>query len=238
MHILPTHTATPEKNMALDLLMLEAYPCPEVPRFRFYGWSLPSWTFGYTQKWSTQHDIIQSMAVKVVRRSTGGGLVDHFHDWTYALVIPATHPLFGEQAEACYKAVHSVLAGVLNTVGCPAKLKLAGEAPVADDQAVNTTTLSVCFERAERYDVIGEGGAKLAGAAQKRTRDGLLMEGSINRQAVGSIDETAFAELFPQELAKALGSEPQPVDFPEFDAKRMDALVERMGSDTWNRGKG
>ena len=45
----------------------------------------------------------------------------------------------------------------------------------------------VCFQKAELYDVIDPTtGAKIAGAAQKRNKHGLLFQGSIWRPAAGA----------------------------------------------------
>lgn len=225
--------------MALDLLILEAYPDPEQPRFRHYGWGLPSWTFGYSQKWSIKHDLIIDMAAHIIRRPTGGGLVDHFHDWTYALVIPPSAPLYTEKAVLSYKVVHEALAQALADQGCPAELKPADDPN--SDKLINSTILDtpppsdICFEQPEVFDVVHENGAKIAGAAQKRSRDGLLFQGSINRQSVGEMDWDAFLEAFGDKLAAALGTSKQSVDFPAFETTKLEELSEKMRSEAWNR---
>jgi lipoate-protein ligase A len=51
-----------------------------------------------------------------------------------------------------------------------------------------------CFAGAEQYDVL-LGGRKIAGAAQRRTRDGLLIQGSIQNLPAG-----ADRELWQQQM--------------------------------------
>lgn len=238
MHILPIRSNSPETNMALDMLILESYPQPDVPRFRHYGWSQPSWTFGYSQKWSIKHDLIIDMAAHIVRRPTGGGLVDHFHDWTYSLVIAPSHDLFAEKAVISYKVVHQALADALQANGCSAML-MQSDNPAKE--AVNSSILDtpppsdICFEHPEIFDVIHENGAKIAGAAQKRSRHGLLFQGSINRQAVGDMSWDNFLATFTRNLATALGTQEQDVDFPELDPEQVNQLSDEFKSDSWNR---
>lgn len=224
--------------MALDMLMLEAYPEPEPPRFRHYGWSQPSWTFGYSQKWSIKHDLIRDMAAHIVRRPTGGGLVDHFHDWTYALVITPSNGLFKEKAVLSYKIVHEALADALQANDCRATLQ-QNDATAKED--INSSIIDtpppsdICFEHPEVYDVVHENGAKIAGAAQKRSRDGLLFQGSINRQAVGEINWDNFLAAFTKNLATALSTQEQHVDFPKLNAQQVQELSDEFKSEAWNR---
>ena len=238
MHILPIRSESPETNMALDLLLLKSYPEPEIPRFRHYGWSLPTWTFGYSQKWSIKHDIIRDLAAHIIRRPTGGGLVDHLHDWTYSLVIPPSNHLFREKAVLSYKTIHEALTEALKTNGSTAVVKPSEE---TQNKIVNSSipdTLSssdICFEHPEVYDVVHENGAKIAGAAQKRSREGLLFQGSINRQAVDVMNWGAFLETFCSELSTAMGTSQKKVDFPRFDPKKIEELNEKFNSEDWNR---
>src|SRR5690606_12781101 len=128
-------------------------------------------------------------------RPTGGGIVDHRDDWTYALVLPRNHPLEEVRATSSYRAVHEALAGAMREQGVPAALKPATD-PAEDSLP------GVCFQRAEVFDVVEEhSGNKIAGAAQKRNKHGLLFQGSIGRAAFTATDfdwnrfEERFASL-------------------------------------------
>src|SRR6185369_15523189 len=106
------------------------------------------------------------------RRPTGGGVVDHRDDWTYALVIPRGHPLEELRATNSYRAVHEALADALRAQDVAAETKTASTELEEDSNGV-------CFQRAEIYDVVhAPSGAKIAGAAQKRNKHGLLFQGS------------------------------------------------------------
>ena len=95
-HLLPTRTGAAAENMALDFLLLQRYPDPAAFRFRHYEWRGPAFTFGFGQKiaW-VRAQLAPEGSVDLCRRPTGGGMVDHRRDWTYALVIPREHDLVG-----------------------------------------------------------------------------------------------------------------------------------------------
>jgi lipoate-protein ligase A len=94
----------------------------------------------------------------------------------------------------------------------------------------------VCFQRAEIHDVVdASSGAKIAGAAQKRNKHGLLFQGSISRGAVrvGGIDWERFEEQFASFLAAALGQTAAQVPWPEIDDEEVNSLTEQYGSSEW-----
>jgi len=163
LHLLPTRTAGAAENMALDFLLLQRYPDAPAPRFRHYGWRGPAFTFGFSQKIEfVRANLPPGETFDLCRRPTGGGIVDHRNDWTYALVLPRGHPLYDERAPQSYRSVHECLAAALAALGQAAAVKLECDPGEGGP--------GVCFQRAERYDVINpRTGAKIAGAAPKRT---------------------------------------------------------------------
>jgi lipoate-protein ligase A len=158
-------------------------------------------------------------------------VVDHREDWTYALVIPRGHPLEDMRATKSYREVHEALAASLRAQGVPALTQETRD-PAAD------TPAGVCFERAEVHDVIHSGtGAKIAGAAQKRNKRGLLFQGSLWRPAAesgGAIDWDRFGEDFTAALAILLGAEAARMPWPEFAEGEVEALTEQYASPEWH----
>jgi lipoyl(octanoyl) transferase len=228
--ILPTRTAGAAENMALDFLLLQRYPNPGAPRFRHYEWRAPAFTFGYGQKIDlVREQLPPDETYDLGRRPTGGGIVDHRNDWTYALVLPRGHALEEVRATFSYQAVHEALARALQRFGVAAVLK-----PTADPE--ENATSGVCFQRAEIYDVVDANtGAKIAGAAQKRNKHGLLFQGSIARSAAsaGLVDWSEFEDQFTTELAVALGQEAVTTPWPEFDEDEVIGLTEQYASPEW-----
>ena len=156
----------------------------DVLYFRHYQWEeSDAHTFGYSQEYAVVRESIPMGPL--IRRPTGGGIVAHAHDWTYMLVIPSTHPMAASSARASYEFVHRDLAKTLIERGGTAELQ-------ACHPRDSSEIAADCFTQAESHDVISPGGQKLAGAAQKRNRNGLLIQGSISTQELKDIDWDAF----------------------------------------------
>lgn len=239
LEVLPTRTAGAAENMAVDFLLLQRYPSDRAaaPRFRHYEWRRPAFTFGYSQKLAFVQRQLAGLLdgdvpPELCRRPTGGGIVDHRADWTYALVIPRGHPLEELRATQSYRAVHDALAAALRAKNIPAKLK-----PCAPESEPGDAAPGVCFQRTEIFDVVHEGtGAKIAGAAQKRNKHGLLFQGSISRpaaEAAGPLDWDEFADEFANHLAAALGGCAEPRPWPELDDDEVSGLTEQYASVEW-----
>jgi lipoate-protein ligase A len=232
LEILPTRTGGAAENMALDFLLLQRYPQADAPRFRHYGWRAPSFTFGYSQKiaW-VRSQLPPDGTFDVCRRPTGGGIVDHRDDWTFSLVIPRGHPLEDVRATQSYREVHECLAAALQRQGVPAVTKKIADPP----EAGAAFGPGVCFQRAELYDVIHEPtGHKIAGAAQKRNKHGLLFQGSLWRPAAAQpLDEEKLHEDFTALLATALALEATHVPWPELNEDEVGGLTEQYSSPEW-----
>ena len=229
LEILPTRTTGAAENMATDFLLLQRYPNRNA-RFRHYGWRAPAFTFGYGQKIAfVRQQLPSGGTFDLCRRPTGGGMVDHRDDWTYALVIPRGHPLEEQRATSSYRAVHQAMAETFRTLGVAAMLKAATDE--SDDP-----TSGVCFQRAEIHDVVDEKtGAKIAGAAQKRNKHGLLFQGSVARMVrqETAFDWVEFEARFSTRLATALDIEPVSTPWPEFADDEISGLTEQYASPEW-----
>lgn len=227
LEILPIRTGGAAENMALDFLLLQRWPKPPVPRFRHYGWRGPAFTFGYAQKIAAVRALLPpDVTLDLCRRPTGGGLVDHRDDWTYTLVIPRGHPLEDLRATQSYREVHEALATALRAQGVACVLKTAAD---------ETEGKGICFQRAEIYDVVhATSGEKIAGAAQKRNKHGLLFQGSIWRPATGTaVDWDKFHDDFAAGLAAILGMAAEPVPWPELNDEEVSGLTEQYSSPEW-----
>jgi lipoate-protein ligase A len=150
--------------MAVDEWLLET---ADSPVLRVYGW-LGEWgSLGY---FGSLTDARASFpGVDWVRRWTGGGTVDHRNDWTYTIVAPSGGGLAKVRGAESYRVIHQALAACLAEEGLLARLSTrAGK-----------TGAAACFQNPVNHDIVGAGGAKLAGAGQRRTKRGLLHQGSV-----------------------------------------------------------
>ncbi len=179
------HDAEPHAaalNMALDeALLLSA----DRPLVRVYRWAKPAVSFGYFGKYAPIAAAWPGR--ELVRRMTGGGVVSHGDDITYSIIVPIAHPFAQCSARESYCAIHGALAQWLATHGVSASL---AHAPEGQGNGV-------CFESPAEADVIA-GGRKIAGAAQRRTREGLLYQGSL--QGVPTEWRVEIARAFATEL--------------------------------------
>ncbi len=164
--LLPSCSCASAFNMALDEALLEAAPRLAQPVLRFYGWVEPAATFGYFQKFA---DVERATLLRpLIRRPTGGGLVPHDADWTYSLTFPAGHEWHGLRAEESYRRAHEWIQSAFAKLG------------VATDLATSCkrSAPGQCFVGHEKFDLLWQG-RKIAGAAQRRTLGGLLIQGSV-----------------------------------------------------------
>jgi lipoate-protein ligase A len=240
LEILPYRAAGAAENMAADFLLLKRAPS-DCARFRHYGWRTPAFTFGYSQQIAfVRSQLPEGGPFDLCRRATGGGLVDHRDDWTYALVVPRGHPMEEMPASQSYRLVHEALAAALVAQGVPALLKpVAAKLESGDhsgSSAQSGAPAGVCFQRAEVFDVChATTGEKMAGAAQKRAKQGMLFQGSIWRAAVGiDVDWDRYGEDFAARLATTLGAEATPAPWPdEIGDDALDALAEGYRAPEW-----
>lgn len=162
----------PDYNMALDEALLQSAPKLGCPILRFYGWLQPGATFGYSQNYAEIEKLTRLRPL--VRRPTGGGLVPHDADWTYSLIFPAGHFWYELKAVESYRRVHEWVRDSFAKMNVPATLSPASQKEIPGQ----------CFIGAEKDDVLWHG-RKIAGAAQRRTRTGLLIQGSVQPPPIG-----------------------------------------------------
>lgn len=153
-------------NMALDEALLEAMPRLGTPVLRFYAWTEPAASFGYFQKYV---DVQQLTILRpLIRRPTAGGIVPHDADWTYSLAFPKVHEWYSLTAIQSYERAHRWIQSAFAKLG-------VSTIPASERRQAGA---GQCFVGHEKFDLLWRG-QKIAGAAQRRTRDGLLIQGSV-----------------------------------------------------------
>ncbi|KAF0095381.1 MAG: lipoate-protein ligase A [Puniceicoccaceae bacterium 5H] len=220
------------ENMAYDAVLLHDYPRPINARIRCYGWTEHGATFGYSQRWGDVRQLTSLEGGPLVRRLTGGGVVPHGEDFTYALVLPPAHPFYREKAVDLYRLIHDAVATCLHAFGQPAELE-----PCPCDFGQKRERLGLagaCFVRAEPYDVVEpKSRRKLAGAAMKRDRDGLLVQGSLE------LPDGVALSLFERSLIELIAARldlPFPKPTPgQVDAAALQRWTAHFADAAWNQ---
>ena len=162
--------------MAIDEALLEL---AILPTLRFYGWAQPALSFGYFGRFAEAVHEVEKR--DVIRRWTGGGIVLHGSDVTYSLVLPRATLGRSTSPRHVYSFVHSAIQRVL---------RYKAEVTLAATDAAKVS--DACFANPVVADLLANG-RKIAGAAQRRTRAGLLHQGSIQYEQMPALFAPAMA---------------------------------------------
>lgn len=169
-------------NMAVDEALLVSAP---IPLLRFYRWKEPALSFGYFGRYAEV--AAQSGGREIVRRWTGGGVVPHGEDLTYSVIIPRGNALFLRSSLEVYATLHEAIRVALEANNIAATLATEANQKISED----------CFANPVRADILS-GDRKIAGAAHRRSRAGLLHQGSIQRNDLPE----RFREDFARKLCQ------------------------------------
>jgi lipoate-protein ligase A len=174
--------------MAADEVLLES-AAEGVATLRFYGWAQPTLSLGYFQPESARHVHEPLGALPFVRRPTGGQILVHHHEVTYALALPSGNPWRRNAEKVCawLERMHLVIADALRELGVHTDLATG---------SVAARGTALCFLQPTAGDVL-IGVHKIVGSAQRRRRGALLQHGAVLLAA------SAHAPMLPgiQELS-------------------------------------
>jgi lipoate-protein ligase A len=195
-------------NMAVDEALLAAATGPIL---RVYRWERPAVSFGYFERWEPIRAAHPGR--DAVRRWTGGGVVLHGRDFTYSLLVPRGCAEAALEPARAYAIIHGALRDALGKAG------IAAEAAAFAREKISRQ----CFENPVLHDVLVNG-RKVAGAAQRRTRQGFIHQGSVQNIELPA----GFGERLAACLAAIV--HPRAFDVAEH-AKKLAA--EKYGAARW-----
>ena len=206
--------------MALDETLLELVAELGQPVLRFYGWTEPAATFGYFQKYA---DVELMTGLRpLLRRPTGGGLVPHKNDWTYSVAFPPGHEWYELNAEASYQRVHEWIRDAFAQLALTTELSPCCQKDMPGQ----------CFIGAEKHDLL-YGEKKIAGAAQRRNKHGLLIQGSV-QPPPPNMPRAEWQNAMKQVADKSWGVQWR--EFSKSPTPRVAELVqEKYALDAYNR---
>jgi lipoate-protein ligase A len=159
-------------NMAVDEFLLNRLAGQHASYLRFYQWERPTASLGCSQDAAraVDADFCRRRGVDIVRRVTGGKLVLHDREVTYALVS-SDDSLFSRTVTESYRRISQALLLGLKKMGFDPEL--AGPPP--DEYKRGALP---CFSYPGR-DELQVQDRKIVGSAQKRMGSSFLQHGSI-----------------------------------------------------------
>ena len=247
-------------NMAIDEALLDSFdPERSTPVLRLYGWNPPALSFGRFQDVGKVLDLEHCRAdsVTVVQRITGGGVIYHADELTYAIVCAPQHLPRETTIKESFRFLTGFLLAFYRELGLPATYA----ADVPEDMSRLGKRTPFCFAGRESYDILIDG-RKIGGNAQRRLRKAVFQHGSIplmDRVATGigflrekpsgldrSVADLAMLGVnIPEEVLKkrlaaafagALGGTLVPSEMTAAERERAACLASgKYAADNWNR---
>lgn len=177
------------ENMAIDeAVMNGVIEGSSLPTIRFYDWVQPTASFGYNQFWEKEIDLglVLKNNYAYVRRPTGGRLVLHNEEVTYAVIVPAEEQFSGNVTQSYSEISRALKEGFL-LMGINVDLEKG--ALSSQHQRKNSNP---CFTSSSRYE-LKLNNKKIAGSAQVRKKGVILQHGSI----LLNQDQSGVADILP-----------------------------------------
>ena len=198
------------------------------PLLRVYRWDEPVITTGYFEDVANAREQLNEPRIPLVRRFTGGGTVLHGSDLPYTVIVPKAvgDEVFGNDRNASYRAIHRALAVALEESGVMGiSLKEHG------DQMPGIP----CFQSPVAADLVEtDTGKKLAGAGQRRTRDGMIHQGSVDTLGL-DVDLESFGKTLADLLAEHSTKVSVERFGDDFGDRWQSLRASRYGTSEWNR---
>ena len=192
--ILETPPLDVYEQMAADECICDALPSPY--SLRFYNWSGPGATFGYSQRVEQVKNALgpEKAALPLVRRPTGGGIVLHQNDLTFSFVFSQPGTFF-EPAKT-YDRLHRAIAGAYAKKG--SDFALLNEKTA--DYRTNNPAMD-CFAKPVNLDILYNG-KKVLGGALRKFGDHMLYQASFQAP-----DARTNVDFHKKVISSALGDE-------------------------------
>ena len=218
-------TYSPAMNMAIDEALMLTAELRGRPILRLYEWDADAVSIGYTQKIAR----VPADRGGIVRRPTGGGIVFHKHHFTYTVVLPNSHWVVkGTKPVESYNWINRAVQSALKELEMQSNLAQE-DIPKSVDRAG-----MVCFVTPTKYDLLS-GERKIAGSAQRRAREGMLHQGSIEMEGIDILNASALRRVLPGGFEEVLKCDfKEFIPFEELMELALKISKEKYSAEEWN----
>lgn len=170
--------------MEKDAYLLETLDPSGPLVLHFYDWVGPCVTYGHFIHPAAylRLDQLALFSLQVARRPTGGGIIFHFDDFSFSVLVPQTHPKFSINTLENYHWINQSVMEALHAIEAR-ELSLKFKTDFSDRSGSKQLFLgekqaAFCMARPTPFDLLVNG-KKVGGAAQRKRRHGLLHQCSI-----------------------------------------------------------
>lgn len=207
-------------QMAIDEALFNESIRSERCLIRFYHWSDSAKTVGYFHRAGET----KGGEATFTRRYTGGGVVEHGEDITFALCLPSHSPLAKVAGEQRYLWIHRQ---------CESALRKNGE-QVNLISNPETTGSASCFEAPVAHDLLAaDTGIKIGGGAQRRSKGAIIHQGSLRvRKELRSPGAPWIDDLLAFLSRKASPLSPEEIN--QIESKGAELYRSRYSLSEWN----
>lgn len=163
--------------MQKDQDLLQSLGVEKDPILHLYRWKGLSATYGHFLDPSRffSMEAVKKKELRLAKRPTGGGIIFHIWDLAFSALIPSTHPFFSQNTLDNYATINKRVLAAIEEFLQKKGLELTAE----DGVVLGEGCANFCMAKPTKYDVMLKG-KKVAGAAQRKTKEGLLHQGSIS----------------------------------------------------------
>lgn len=219
----------PYRNMARDLALRAT--ALRHSWIRFYDWQNPALSVGFSQRLSDIPGELLDDSTLIIRRPTGGGIVQHHGvdqkdlfgpQFTYSAFFKSD-TLWGSLSSVdFYCELHQRLAAVLRKANPTEEISLV--------QCAISRPPGQCFLEPVPADIICSRTAqKLAGAGLRRNREGILCQGQIQLPDGWTLNPTEWKNLWETEFDVCDSLIPDGSGF----LSRIESLTAQFMSSSW-----
>ena len=190
---------TAQEIMTKDFELLNQLDSDSPMILHLYEWATPSLTYGYFINPNTHLnlEVLQKEGIAFAKRPTGGGIIFHLCDFAFSLLIPAHYPCIKINPLDNYYYINRQISNIVRQL---TQKEDSIELLKQSNPFTHSKVDAFCMAKPTQYDIILEG-KKIGGAAQRKTKKGILHQGSLSLKPL------------PETLLKKVLTEPQEV-FP------------------------